>query len=274
MSNAKDAVPAPVAAKGKKPTKRDESEHELDGLMSEIEGDLRADEFKKIWKAHGNRIIAFVVILVLAVAGIQFYRQREVRLHAETGRAYELALKTNNDGKRPEAIKQLDALVAGNDAGYRGIARLAQAAMQIQEKNIPAAVANYKALAADQGVDPVLRDLAVLLRVLHGIDLENAKTLEGELTPLLNPDNAFNSTALELQALLAAKQGDSARAAKILSQVSADPNASAAQKERVGDLSKMYQSGGMPPPPAAPTMPAVPAPAAAPAAAPAPAAKP
>lgn len=268
MNNAKGAVPAPVAAKGKKKDK-DEADHELDGLMSEIEGDLRSEEFKKIWQAYGTQIIAFFVIIVIAVAGIQFYRQRDARLHAEAGRNYELALEANNTGKRPDAIKQLDPLITGNDKGYRALARLAQAAMQVQEKNIPAAVANYKALAADAKADPVLRDLAVLLRVLHSIDREDAKALEGELTPLLGPDNAFNPSALELQALLAAKQGDSARAVKILAQVAADPDASGPQKERVGDLSKMYQSGVMPPPPAAPTLPAAaPAPAAPPAAKP------
>ena len=273
LNTAKDAaLPAKIPAKGKKDKKdkKDETDHELEGLMSEIESDLQADEFKKIWKAYGNLIVAFVVLALIAVFGVQFYRQREAQQHEAAGRAYETALKISNEGKRAEAIKELGVLTAGNDEGYRSLARLAQAALQVQEKNVDGAVANYKALAADQKADPVLRDLAVLLRVLHSIDREDAKALEAELTPLLAPDNAFNPSALELQALLAAKQGDTPRAVKILATVSADPNASAAQRERVGDLSKMYQFGVMPPPPAAPIMsaPIAPAPAAAPAAKP------
>ena len=285
MNKVKDAVPAPlkdsVAAKGKKNPK-DETDHELEGLMSEIEGDLRADEFKKIWKSYGNQIIAFVVLLVLSVAAVQYYRQREAGLHIEAGRNYELALKISNDGKRGEAITQLDTLIKGGDEGYAALSRLTQAALQIQEKNIDGAIANYKALAADAKADPVLRDLAVLLRVLHSIDREDAKALEGELTPLTNPNNAFNMSALELSALLAVKQGDTARAVKILAEITSDTTVPPSMRERAEDLSKFYQSGVTPPPPTpAAVMPAAvapapvaPAPPAAPAAAPAPAAKP
>ena len=59
----------PAAAKGKKGAP-DETDHELEGLMSEIESDLREEEFKKIWKRHGNSIIAAAVALELSRRGV------------------------------------------------------------------------------------------------------------------------------------------------------------------------------------------------------------
>ena len=194
LNKIKDAVPAP--AKGKKAKKEDDTDYELEGLMSEIEGDLRTDEFRKIWQAYGNQIIAFAVILVMAVAGVQFYRQREARLHAEAGRAYELAVKAANDKKTDDAIAQLGALINGSDEGYRSLARLSQAALFVEQKKVDAAIANYQALAADTKADPVLRDLAKLLTVLHSVDKADPKALEAQLAPLLAPNSAFSPSAL------------------------------------------------------------------------------
>lgn len=266
MNNVKDAVPAPAdAAKGKNKKKPDDTDHELEGLMSEIETDLREEELKKIWKNYGALIITFVVAMVIGVAGFQFYRQYETKRQDESAARYEAAVKADEEGKTEDAISQLAALAQDGAKGYATMARLTEAALRVRKNDIDAALANYKTIAADKGVDPVFRDLATLLTVLHSIDRADAKTLEAQLTPLTNPNNAFNLSALELTALLAAKQGDTPRAIKTLAQISADPEAPASMRERAEDLTKLYESGVMPPPPPAPAIPA--APAAAPAAA-------
>jgi hypothetical protein len=271
LTKVKDAVPQAADRKGKKGS-ADETDHELEGLMSEIETDLRSDEFKKIWKAHGNAIIAFVVVLLVGITGFQLYRQYEADQHQAAARKYELAIKAGQEAKVDEAIAQFGALIQEGDRGYTPLARLNQASLQIEKKDIDGALANYKALSADETADPVLRDLGTLLFVLHSLDRADPKTLETALSPLLNPASPFNLSALELQALLAAKQGDTARALKTLAQITADPETPTAMRERAGDLTKLYQSGSLPPPPAAPALPAAPAslpPAAPPAAAPA-----
>jgi hypothetical protein len=268
--NTKDAVPATAAAKGKK-GKSDEVDPEFEGLMSEIEGDLRSDEFKKLWRNYGGFIVTLVVLLIAGVTGFTLYRQYAAEQHLDAARRYELAVQAQQAGRTDDALTQFGALVQDGGRGYSALARLNQAALQIEKQDYAAATANYQALASDEGQDPLFRDLAVLLRVLHSLDREDPKTLEAALTPLTNPDNAFNLSALELSALLAAKQGDTARAIKTLAQISAEPSTPTAMRQRANDLSKLYQSGVTPPPPTAPTLPAPPAavpPAAAPASAP------
>jgi hypothetical protein len=154
------------------------------------------------------------------------------------------------------------------------MARLSEAAIQVEKGDVDGALANYKALSENTKVDPTFRDLSTLLYVLHSLDRADPKTLETQLAPLTNPTSAFKLSALELTALLAAKQGDVPRAIKTLAQITAEPSAPASLRQRAEDLTKLYESGTLPPPPAAPAMPAA-APAAAtpaPAAAPAPAA--
>ena len=269
MNNVKDAVPAPAeAAKGKNKKKPDDTDHELEGLMSEIETDLREDELKRIWKNYSGVIITFVLAVVLGVTGVQLYRQYDLKQRDNAGRQYEAAIKTQEDGKSDEALAQFALLAKEGPTGYATVARLSQAAIQSQKNDIDGALANYKLLAQDSNVDQVFRDLATLLGVLHSLDRADAKTLEAQLTPLASPNNAFNLSALELTALLAAKQGDTARAIKTLGQITADPTAPASMRQRAEDLTKLYESGVLPPPPAAPAIPAAPPAAAPPAAAP------
>jgi hypothetical protein len=264
LNTVKDAVPA-KADPGAKKNKPDESDAELEGLMSEIETDLRTEEFKKIWKNYGAVIITFVVALVLGVAGFQFYRQYETKQRAALAERYAQAIEAVNTGKADDALKQFTDLSKDGGKGYSALARLSQAALLVQKNEIDGAMANYKSLAADPKADPIFRDLATLLRVMHGIDREDPKTLEAELAPLTNSDNAFYLSALELSALLAAKQGDNPRALKALAQISDDPTTPANMRQRVDDLTKLFQSGYVPPAiPVAPAVaiPAAPAPAA------------
>jgi hypothetical protein len=249
--NKRDAVPATAAAKGKK-GKPDEVDPEFEGLMSEIEGDLRSDEFKKLWKNYGTLIVTLVVLLIVGVTGFTLYRQYAAEQHLEAARRYELAVQAQQAGRTDDAMTQFGALVQDGGRGYSALARLNQAALQMEKQDYAAAIANYQALAADEKADPLLRDLAVLLRVLNSLDREDPKVLEAALTPLTNPNNAFNLSALELSALLAAKQGDTARAIKTLAQISTDPSTSTSMRQRADDLAKLYQSGATPPPPTAP----------------------
>jgi len=273
LNNRKDAVPATAAAaaKGKK-GKPDAADAEFEGLMSEIETDLRSDELKKIWSRYGTVLVAFVVLLVIGVTGFQLYRQQEAQQLETAARRYEIALQTHADGKVEEAMAELDLLSKEGVEAYSVLARLSLAALQVQRNDVDAALVNYKALAADERADPIFRDLAVLLQVLHTLDREDPKALEAQLTPLTSPDNAFNMSALELSALLAAKQGDTPRAVKTLEQITGDAAAPPSMRERAQDLISLYNSGVIPPPPSpASVTPAAAAPSPAPSAAPAPA---
>ncbi len=258
-------MPAGAAGKGKP----EELDPEFMGLMSEIESDLRTDEFRKIWKRYGNLFITFAVLLVGGVTGTVMYRDYEAKQREAAARRYELAVTAQLDGKTDEAFSAFTALAKDGGKAYGMLARFNLASLQVQKNDLDGAIATYKALASDQTVDPAYRDLATLMRVLRGLDREDPKVLEAALTPLTGPNNAFNPSALELTALLAARQGDTARAVKTLAQISADPAAPASMRARAEDLSKLYQAGVVPPPPLPPaTVPAPPPSAAAPSAAP------
>ncbi len=277
LRKSKDAaVPAPTKSADKDKA-QPEVDHELDGLMSEIESDLRDDEFRKIWRRYGHVIVGAVIALVAGVFGVQAWRQYETDARAALATRYTVAARALDAGQYDDALAGFGEVAAKPGEGYAALARLGQAAAQIQKKDLDGAIATYKALAGDTRADPIFRDLATVLRVLHSLDRDDPKTLEAVLTPLLAPNNAFNHSALELSALLAAKQGDNARAAKLAEQIVTNANAPQGLRQRAQDLGALFKIGvpSVPPEsasaaPAALAAPAAPVAPAAPAAAPAP----
>ena len=273
MSKPKDAAPsapqeilpplpakagAGKAGKAKKPEKSDE-DAELEGFMSEIEADLREDELKKIWQRYGKAIIAAMAIMVLAVLGVQQWRQYAAEQRLELAARYEQAMKDASAGKTDEAAAIFADVAKSKGEGLATLAQLERTAIMLQKNDVPGAVAIYREVAADNGVDRTFRDLAIVLEVLHTLDTGEPKVLEAKLSPLSGPGNAFHNTALELSALLAAKQGDNARAGILTQQLVDDPTTPPAMRQRAQDLAAYYKGLTAAPPVAAAAPPAAPA---------------
>ncbi|MEQ9528125.1 MAG: hypothetical protein RIF42_06920, partial [Parvibaculaceae bacterium] len=64
--------------------------------------------------------------------------------------------------------------------------------------------------------------------------------LESELAPLTGPGQPFRHSALELAAVLAAQQGETARAREYLAEILGDPNAPQGIRSRALELTDFY----------------------------------
>lgn len=242
MSSSKDAsnIPAPKKTKSKKPEKSDE-EAMLDGLMTEIEEDLRGEEIAKLWKLYGNYVIAAVVGVILAVVGWQLWKQNQDTQRAELTRQYESTTKLAQAGKFDEALTAYAVIAEKKGEGLAALAQLQKAAVSLEKGDRAGALATYKALQTDSKADPLFRDLAVVLYALHGIDTENPLDIEAKLKPLLDPSNAFTHSAIELTALAAYKQGDAPRALKLVEGLAADQTTPQGVRQRADELATMFR---------------------------------
>ncbi len=299
MSKTKDAAsPAPQeilppvpgakagAKSGTKPgTKmgkdgKPERDDELEGLMSEIESDLREEELAKIWERYGKTIMVAATVLFLGVAGFELWRQHAAEQRLELASRYDEGQAAVAQGKTDDALAIFADIAKSRGEGYATLASLDRAALLLKKNDTDGAVAIYKSIAADTKADQVFRDLANVLVVVHTMDTADPKSLEPMLSPLTGPANPFHNIATELSAVLAGKAGDRARAAQLAEQLANDATTPPEMRQRAEDLAAFYKSGAEIPKSAAPAAAAVPAAAApaastnAPANAPAPAAAP
>lgn len=219
-----------------------EVDHELEGLMSEIESDIREEELSKIWKKYSGAALVFAVALVLGVLGFQIWRQYETRVRGEIALSYDTAAKQLDAGELDAALKGFQEIAGRRLAGgYYVLSRLGEAAVELK-KNQPAEAAKiYTALSTDRNIDPAFRDLAIVLRALHSMDTANPKELETALAPVTDASNAFSFSALELSAVLSAKQGNTKHAYDLLQRILGDPAAPAGVRSRATDLAALYK---------------------------------
>jgi hypothetical protein len=92
--------------------------------------------------------------------------------------------------------------------------------------------------AADSSVDRATRDLAVILAVMHAIDMKtvDARSLDARLVPLDVADGSWRHSARELRAMLAQQSGDAARAKQLYTQLADDMDAPDGIRARAAEM--------------------------------------
>lgn len=205
-------------------------------IFKEIDEELRRERLEQIWHRHGRLIIAMAaaaVVATAAYAGWQKYNQNRVTALSDR---YAVAAAAADPEKGDPAAAQAGFLaLAADGAGYAGLAQLEAAALAAKQD--PAAAAKlYDALAADAKVSQELRDLAHLLKAMLLVDTGDPTALSAELAPLSADDNPWRFSARELDALLALRAGDQARATDLLTKLSDDATTPGPIRARAAEL--------------------------------------
>ncbi len=167
-----------------------------------------------MWDRYGILVIGAAVAIVVAT-GIGVYWQDMQRTKREAAAMEFLAgEKLLLDGKATEAVTHFAKLAQETGIeGYALLARLKEAAAKIEAKDVPGAVGAYDALAADSGLDPLLRAVASLKAAMLLFDTASADELKLRLLPLAKDDGPVRYSAREMLAFLALRD-DSADMAR------------------------------------------------------------
>jgi hypothetical protein len=196
----------------------------LADIFQEVEEDLRADRYKRLWEKYGKFVVGAAVAVVLATAGTVAWKDWQQRQRAGDSARLAGAMAEAQKGERDAALAQLAMIARDGTAGYAMLARLQEAAVLADKGDPDGAAAIYDKVAADASLDAEFRDLARLLAVLQRIDKDTPASLMAALEPLLAA-GPWRPIASELAALVALRQGDKAKAREFLTRVADDAQA-------------------------------------------------
>lgn len=207
----------------------------MSDIFHEVDEEVRREKLKQLWDRHGNLIVAFALLVVLAVGGWRGYEWWDARKAAESGAAFEAAITLAESGKQAEAQEAFAKLAKDGSSGYRVLARFREAA-ELAKTDAAAAVKLYDALAADSSLDRAMRDLATIRAGLILVDSAPLAELSSRLEPLTTADRPFRHTARELLAIGAWRLNDTAAAKKWFDLIASDLETPAGTKQRIDVL--------------------------------------
>ena len=208
----------------------------MSDVFREVDEEVRREQYIKLWRAYGNYAIALAIAIIVAFGGFLGWRDWRERQALEQGTRFAAALVQAREGKNPESAGAFAGLAEESGAGYRALARLQEAAARLRAKDVPAAVAIYDRLAADDGIETEWRDLGRLLAALHLIDSASSDELDRRLQPLLAQAGPWQYSARELAAAVRLKSGDMPAAREAFRQLADDAAAPAGVRARAAEL--------------------------------------
>ncbi len=204
----------------------------MSDIFSEVDEEVRREQFKKLWGRYGVYVVAAAVLFVAAVAGWRGYEWWEGKKAAEAGSAFEAAVQLSQEGKQAEAEAAFAKLAKEGTASYRGLAKLREVA-ELAKRDPKAAVPIYDGLAADRDLGPLLRDIAAVRAGYILVDTDSYAEVLRRLEPLTAADRAFRHSARALLALSAWKANDAAAVRRWSDMILADADTPPSARSQV-----------------------------------------
>jgi hypothetical protein len=212
-------------------------------VIQEIEEEIRRERYRKLWDRYGVWVIAVAVLVIAGVAGWRGYDWWQNRLASDNGAAYSQAMAQLRDGKGAGAAPELARLKTEGTTTYRQLARFAAAA-ELASRDRTAAVAAYDAIAADAGLEPLVRDLAQVRAGLLLVDTASLDDIRRRMEPLTGAGGAYRNAAREAIGMVAWRTGDLAAARTWFDRVLADPEAPSGARQRIEVLNAITAGTG------------------------------
>ncbi|SNS74940.1 tetratricopeptide repeat protein [Sphingopyxis indica] len=196
-------------------------------LLQEVDEAVRRDRLDSIWKSHGRLIVAAVVAALLAFGGYLFWQHRQNEARGERAEALVAALDKLDANQPRGATADLEKIAAGDDAAYRSIALIQQANMQAEKGDMKGAAALVAKVAADQDIDPALRNMALVRQTAFELGTIKPETVIARMKPLVDakdPASPWFASAAELTAIAHYKLGQFDQAGALYGRIAKLPD--------------------------------------------------
>ena len=204
----------------------------MSDIMHEIKDDLRQQQLKAFWQENRDWIIGGVILAIVLTGGMSYWRSHQAEKNMQRTSAMLQVLNTGD----PAAISAF-AQSGGTQAV---LARFAAAGAYLQKNQTDEAIAVYQTIEKQRGADKVLRDLAKLQRLILQMSTADTALMQSELASLASDKNPLRFTAMEMQALLFARDGKTEQAMEKLAFISGDAQAPQDVRMRAFTLRELY----------------------------------
>jgi hypothetical protein len=191
-------------------------------FLKEVDDELRKEQVGNFVARYGWWIAAAFVLFLGAVGGWIWWQGRQETAAAAEGESLLKALESMEAGNRAAAAPKLAELARSDVEGYRAAALFARANSETAAGNAPAAIATLRAIAADQGLDQIYRDAALLRQTALEFDTLQPQAVVQRLRPLARAGSPWLGSAGEMLGIAYLKMHRPDLAGPVFAQVGRD----------------------------------------------------
>ena len=204
-------------------------------IFREVDEEVRQQRYRELWQRFGVYVIAFVVILILSVAGYQIWQSQSQSAKAEASNRYVTMMESLRSNEEA-GLDELFAFADPSADGYALLAAFEEAAVRARRNDLEGASEVWRRIATNPSAGPALQGAAELMDIVHQVDSADPDALQTRLSALMASNAAYAPMAQELSALVALRSGDRQLAIDQLRELSADLSAPESIRLRAGRL--------------------------------------
>ncbi len=192
-----------------------------EAFFREVDDAVREEAMLDIWRRYGRLIVVAILLgLALFAAWLGWTRYQEHRAQQASEQ-----LQTLIQGAASSRTLDPRALKAVRESGlpvYASNARLLEAAIAADKKDLKTAAARYGAIAADAKAPQPYRDLALVRQTALQFDTLPPQQVVDRLRPLAMPGNPWFGSAGEMTAIAYLKLKKPALAGPLFAAIARD----------------------------------------------------
>jgi hypothetical protein len=190
-------------------------------FVREVDEELRKEQMEQTAKKYGGLFAVVAVVVLLLAGGYLLWKDRQAKRAGVATEELKKAFDLAGEGKPKAATEALSKLHDEGDA-VRASARLAEAAMALEQNDKKAAIAQYAAVAGDKDLPDAYRDLALIRQTVVEYDSLKPDEVIRRMQPLAESGKPYFGTAGELTGMALIAKGQNKQAGELFAKVAAD----------------------------------------------------
>ncbi len=210
-------------------------------IFREVDEEVRKDQALAFWRRHKGVVSGLIAIVLIAAIGFHGWRYYQRQQSIDGSNAYAAALASLSEGNQEAAHAQLADIGDPGSGGYALLAGFQRANLLLEAGDRAGAIALWDEIATASRAGSAFQGMATLLSVMHQLEEGDPDALRGRLAPLTGGGQAYRATALELQAVLALRQGQRGEARNLYQQLADDLEAPRGLRARAAEMAAALQ---------------------------------
>ncbi len=193
-----------------------------DVFLREVDEELRKERMNNFVARYGWAIIAAIVLVLGAIGGWLWWQHRQAEAAAAQGETLLETLDALESGGAANAQPKIAELAGSDIAGYRAAALFARANTELQANNEAAAIATLGSIAADENLDEIYRNTALVRQTALQFDTLQPQAVIQRLGPLARAGQPWFGSAGEMVGIAHLKMNRQDLAGQIFGQIGRD----------------------------------------------------